>query len=364
MPLDLTANPHPRSAADRTAILADPGFGRSFTDHMVRADFADGTWQPARVLPYQPLTLDPATMSLHYGQLIFEGLKAYHQPDGSIATFRPELNAARFALSAARLAMPALPATTFVESIEALVDVDRDWVPTGADASLYLRPFMLATEIGLGVRPANRYSYLLIASPAGAYFASGVQPVSVWLSTEYTRAAPGGTGAAKFAGNYAASLAAQAEAAAEGCDQVVWLDALEHRYVEEMGGMNLFFVFGTGASARVVTPALTGTLLAGVTRDSLLTLAGELGYAVEEGPITTEEWQAGNASGDITEVFACGTAAVITPVGHVKSAAGSWTVGDGGTGPVSAQLRQALLGLQTGTEPDRHGWMHTLVKPA
>ncbi|MDQ6937565.1 MAG: branched-chain amino acid aminotransferase [Actinomycetota bacterium] len=364
MPIDVTLNPHPAPAAERTAILANPGFGRHFTDHLVRADYADGAWRPARVLPYQPLTLDPATMALHYGQLIFEGLKAYHQPDGSIATFRPDMNAARFARSAARLAMPALPATAFVESLEALVDVDRAWVPTGEDASLYLRPFMLSTEVGLGVRPAAAYSYLLIASPAGAYFPNGVQPVSVWLSTEYTRAAPGGTGAAKFAGNYAASLAAQAEAAQQGCDQVVWLDAVEHRYVEEMGGMNLFFVLGSGPTARVVTPALTGTLLAGVTRDSLLTLAAELGHDVEERAITTEEWQAGNASGEISEVFACGTAAVITPVGVVKSAAGSWTVGDGGTGPVSARLRTALLGLQTGAEPDRHGWMHTLVKPS
>jgi branched-chain amino acid aminotransferase len=188
-----------------------------------------------------------------------------------------------------------------------------------------------------------------------------VQPVSVWLSTEYTRAAPGGTGEAKCAGNYAASLVAQAHAAQQGCDQVVWLDAVEHRWVEEMGGMNLYFVYGSGRSARVVTPALTGTLLPGVTRDSLLQLAQDLGYGAEEGKISTEEWREGNESGEITEVFACGTAAVITPVGSVKSAAGSWTVGNGEPGPISMQLRQHLLGIQTGAEPDERGWMHRLV---
>ena len=282
---------HPRPAAEREAILANPGFGRAFTDHMVRIDYRDGAWQDGAVQPYAPMTLDPATMALHYGQLIFEGLKAYRQPDATIATFRPENNAARFARSARRLAMPELPAETFLESLSALVDVDQDWVPDGADSSLYLRPFMISTEVGLGVRPASEYAYLLIASPAGAYFPNGIKPVSVWLSTEYTRAAPGGTGEAKCAGNYAASLSAQAQAAAQGCDQVVWLDAVEHRWVEEMGGMNLFFVYGSGPTARLVTPALTGTLLPGVTRESLLTLAEDLGYTAEEGKISTDEWR-------------------------------------------------------------------------
>jgi branched-chain amino acid aminotransferase len=300
-------------------------------------------------------------MSLHYGQLIFEGLKAYRQPDGSIASFRPDANAARFRRSAQRLAMAELPEETFIESIRALVDVDRDWVPEGPDASLYLRPFMISTEVGLGVRPSNAYAYLLIASPAGPYFPRGVQPVSVWLSTEYTRAAPGGTGEAKCAGNYAASLVAQAHAAERGCDQVVWLDSAEHRWVEEMGGMNLYFVYGSGAQARLVTPALNGALLPGVTRDTLLTVANDLGYSAEEGKISTDEWQAGNESGVLTEVFACGTAAVITPVGYVKSAHGDWTVGDGTPGPITMQLRAALLALQTGHAPDPHGWMHTLV---
>jgi branched-chain amino acid aminotransferase len=362
MAFSVSRNTSPRSDQERAQILAAPGFGRYFTDHMVRIDWtADGGWGEGQVLPYGPLTLDPATMSLHYGQEIFEGLKAYRQPDGSIATFRPAMNAARFQRSARRLAMAELPEELFIESLRALTEIDQGWVPEDPTESLYFRPFMISTEVGLGVRPSNAYSYLLIASPAGAYFPRGVEPVSVWLSTEFTRAAIGGTGEAKCGGNYAASLIAQAYAAEQGCDQVVWLDAVEHRWVEEMGGMNLYFVYGSGPGARVVTPALTGTLLPGVTRDSLLTVTQELGYTAEEGKISTDEWREGNASGAITEVFACGTAAVITPVGSVKSAAGSWTVGDGGPGPITMQLRERLLGLQTGELPDTHGWMHRLV---
>jgi branched-chain amino acid aminotransferase len=358
---DVVPNEHGRSAEQRAEILAAPGFGRYFTDHMVRIDYVDGAWGEGRVIPYGPLAMDPACMTLHYGQTIFEGLKAYRQPDGSVATFRPEANAARFRRSARRLAMAELPEELFLEAVRSLVEVDQAWVPDDPSESLYLRPFMIASEVGLGVKPANAYTFLLIASPAGAYFPGGVKPVSVWLSTEYTRAAPGGTGDAKCGGNYAASLVAQAQAAGQGCDQVVWLDALEHRWVEEMGGMNLYFVYGSGPTARILTPALTGTLLAGVTRDSLLTVAADLGYSSEEGKISTSDWREGNSSGELTEVFACGTAAVITPVGFVKSADGSWTVGDGTPGPVTMQLREALLELQTGQAPDKHGWMHTIV---
>jgi branched-chain amino acid aminotransferase len=354
-------NPNPRSAAERAEILEAPGFGRYFTDHMVRIDYADGVWGEPAVLPYGPISLDPATAALHYGQEIFEGLKAYRQSDGSIATFRADANAARFQRSSRRLGMAELPAELFIDSLRELVAVDSDWVPVKEDESLYLRPFMIATEVGLGVnKPSSQYAYLLIASPAGPYFAGGVKPVKVWLSTEYTRAAPGGTGEAKCAGNYAASFVAQAHATAQGCDQVVWLDAAEHRWVEEMGGMNLYFVYGSGDNARIVTPALTGTLLPGVTRDSLLTLAGDLGYTAEEGKISTDEWREGNASGALTEVFACGTAAVITPVGSVKSADAEWVVGDGQPGPVAMRLREHLTGIQTGAKPDTHGWMHTL----
>jgi len=230
----------------------------------------------------------------------------------------------------------------------------------GGEDSLYLRPFLFSTEAGLGVRPAKEYRYLLIASPAGAYFKGGVQPVSVWLSTEYVRAAPGGTGAAKFAGNYAASLLAQAQAAEQGCDQVVWLDALERRWVEEMGGMNLFFVFGSGRDAQLVTPELSGSLLPGITRNSLLQLARDQGLAVSERRVSTEEWEKKADAGELSEVFACGTAAVITPVGRVKHAEGEFRIAGGEPGPVTTQLRATLTGIQRGDVADTHGWMQAL----
>ncbi|WP_433663388.1 branched-chain amino acid aminotransferase [Nocardia sp. CA-128927] len=352
--------PHPAPApAQRVQeVLAAPGFGRFFTDHMVSIDYIDGEWTNARVEPYGPLPLDPATMVFHYGQAIFEGLKAYRHSDGSVACFRIDANAARFRRSARRMAMAELPEELFIESVRQLLEVDRDWVPAaGGEDSLYLRPFMFATEAGLGVKPASGYKYLLMASPAGAYFPRGVKPVRVWLSTDYVRAAPGGTGEAKVAGNYAASLLAQAEATEKGCDQVVWLDACERRYVEEMGTNNLFFVFGSGSEARLVTPELSGSLLPGITRDSLLTLAADSGFKVEERKVSVEEWRKGAESGEITEVFACGTAAVITPVGWVRSDDGEFTIGGGEPGEVTMALRDTLTGIQRGTFADIHGWM-------
>jgi branched-chain amino acid aminotransferase len=328
---------------------------------MVLIDYEVGIgWHDPRVVPYGPFTLDPATMILHYGQGIFEGLKVFAQPDGSLAAFRPEQNAARLNTSARRLGIPELPEELFMASLRELLAVDGEWVPSGGESSLYVRPFIIATEVGLGVRPSASYTYCVIASPAGAYFPGGVKPVSVWWSTEYVRAAPGGTGAAKFGGNYAASLAAQAQAAEKGCDQVVWLDAVERRWVEEMGGMNLFFVFGSGANVEVVTPELTGSLLPGVTRKSLLTLARELGYTATERRISTDEWAKKNESGELTEVFACGTAAVITPVGSVLHADGGFDINGGQPGPITMQLRSELTGLQYGTKPDTHGWMTKL----
>jgi branched-chain amino acid aminotransferase len=356
--------PHPSPAStERVAeVLAKPGFGQFFTDHMATVRWSSGKgWHDAKVEPYAPVPLDPATSVLHYGQAIFEGLKAYRQPDGSIAAFRPDANARRFRSSARRLAMPELPEEIFLESLREYVAADARWVPSAEGETLYLRPFMISTEIGLGLHsPSHEYLYLVIGSPAASYFSGGVKPVSVWLSTEYIRAAPGGTGSAKCAGNYGASFVAQAQAVEQGCDQVVWLDAVERRWVEEMGGMNLFFVFGSGPDAYLVTPELTGTLLAGVTRDSLLALARDLGHRVEERRISTEEWEKASASGELTEVFACGTAAVITPVGRVKHADGGFTVADGTPGEVTMKLRERLTGVQTGTLPDPHGWMHTL----
>ena len=361
-PIAITESASPVTPVRRAEILADPGFGRYFTDHMVTAQWtAEHGWHDAALVPYGPISLDPATSVLHYGQEIFEGLKAYRHGDGSVKTFRPMRNAARFASSARRLAMAELPEELFLGSIEALVRQDAAWVSGEKERALYLRPFMISTEIGLGVRPANSYQYLLIASPAGAYFPNGIKPVSVWLSDDYVRAAPGGTGEAKCGGNYAASLVAQAEAAQHGCDQVVWLDAVERAWIEEMGGMNLYFVLGSGDSARLVTPRLTGSLLPGITRDSLLTVAMDHGIRADEEPISVGDWRDGCASGEITEVFACGTAAVITPVGHVKSRqSGAWSISGGLTGPGTTLLRQALLDVQTGAAPDPHNWMHTI----
>ncbi|HEY9332046.1 MAG TPA: branched-chain amino acid aminotransferase [Streptomyces sp.] len=356
--IELKPSSNPLSDAEREAILVKPGFGRYFTDHMVTIKWTEGRgWHDAQLVPYAPLSIDPANMTLHYGQEIFEGLKAYRQPDGTVATFRPEANAERFQRSANRLAMPELPVETFVAACDALVKQDAAWVPAhGGEESLYLRPFMIATEVGLGVRPSNEYLFLVIASPAGAYFPGGVKPVSIWLSEDRVRAVPGGMGDAKTGGNYAASLLAQAEAAAKGCDQVAYLDAVEHKWVEELGGMNLYFVYGN----KIVTPALTGSLLAGITRDSLLKLAGDLGYEPEEGRVSIDQWRDDTANGTLTEVFACGTAAVITPVGVVKSAGGEWTQGDGTPGPVTMRLRERLLDIQRGTAEDAHGWMHPL----
>ena len=355
-----TANPTSDEA--REAILKDPGFGRYHTDHMVSIDYTDGQgWHDARVIPYGPIELDPSAIILHYAQGVFEGLKAYRWPDGSIMSFRAQANAARMRSSARRIAIPELPEELFVESLRQLIAVDQAWVPpAGGEESLYLRPFVFATEPGLGVRPAKQYRYLVLASPAGAYFPRGVKPVSVWVSTQYVRASPGGTGAAKFGGNYAASLVAQAEAAEKGCDQVVWLDAVERRYIEEMGGMNIFFVFSSGASARLVTPELSGSLLPGITRDSLLQLATDAAIAVEERKIDIDEVQKKTAAGEITEVFACGTAAVITPISQVKYGDGEFTIADGEPGEVTMALRDTLTGIQRGTFADTHGWMSRL----
>ena len=356
MKINLNPNPNPLPDEERDEKIAAGGFGKYYTDNMITIDWseADG-WSDAKLNAYGPITLDPATAVFHYGQEIFEGMKAYSQPDSSISLFRPDANAMRFARSAARLALPELTVEEFVETITTLVKQDRKWVPKKVGESLYIRPFMFATEVGLGVRPSNKAKYVLIATPAGAYF-NAANAVTVWISTEYVRAAIGGTGEAKCGGNYAASLVAQKQAATKGCDQVVWLDAIERRWVEEMGGMNLYFVKGSGKDATVVTPKLTGTLLPGITRDSILTVAKDLGYKVEEVMLSIDDWRDGVASGEITEIFACGTAAVVSAVGAAKSEFGTWTTGDGKPGPITMQIRETLLGIQHGTIEDKHGW--------
>ncbi|NOJ60449.1 branched-chain amino acid aminotransferase [Arthrobacter sp. 260] len=354
---------NPKSDQERAEILAEPGFGNHFTDHTVVVDFkADSTgaggWGNARLEAYGPIALDPAAAVLHYGQEIFEGMKAYRHEDGSVWTFRADQNAARLNRSAARLALPQLPESIFLESLRQLVAADQNWIPTREGESLYLRPFMIATEAFLGVRPAREVSFRVIASPAGNYFGGELAPVDIWVSRNYARAGRGGTGNAKCGGNYAASLAAQLEAEAQGCKQVLFLDQFNDNAVEELGGMNVFFVFKDGS---LVTPALSGTILEGVTRSSVIQLGKDRGLTVTERKITLDEWRDGVASGDITEVFACGTAAVITPIGQLKD--GSEVIGapDSKAGEVTMSIREQLLGIQTGTSEDTHGWLTRLV---
>jgi branched-chain amino acid aminotransferase len=354
---NVSRNPAARGAAERAAILADPGFGNHFTDHMVDLCWsAKGGWHRPRVSPYGPIQLDPAAAVLHYAQEIFEGLKAYRHEDGSIWTFRPEANAARMQRSAYRLALPELPVEHFLDSLKQLVAVDGDWVPSAPETSLYLRPFMFAKEAFLGVRPANKVAYYLIASPAGAYFPSGVAPVSIWLSDHWSRAGQGGTGAAKTGGNYASSLLPQAEAYEHGCAQVLFLDSVEGKYLEELGGMNVVLVKKDGT---LVTPD-SPSILEGITLDSVLQLARDRGHTVERRRVTIDEWRDGVESGDIVEVFACGTAAVITPIGELKS--DTFTVGDitAPPGELTMSLREELTGIQYGRVRDRHNWMYRL----
>jgi len=358
MEISTTRNPNPVTDERLAEILADPGFGTFFTDHMFVAEWTpDKGWHKARIEPYGPIALDPATAVLHYAQETFEGMKAYRHDDGSIWSFRPEQNAARMARSSQRLAFPELPIDEFVTAVDELVRVDQRWVPESAEGdekSLYIRPFMFASEIFLGVRAAQHVTFMVIASPAGAYFKGGVKPVRLWLSESYTRAGRGGMGAAKTGGNYASSLAAQDEAYSKGCDQVVFLDASEGKYIEELGGMNIFFVYADG---RLVTPE-TGTILEGITRASILELAAKRGLKIEERRVAIEEWQQGVASGEITEVFACGTAAVVTPVGELLWEGGSVTTE---AGPVTMELRKTLVDLQFGRAEDSFDWMHKIV---
>jgi branched-chain amino acid aminotransferase len=354
----LTPSTSGSSTAERDEILANPSFGKHFTDHMVTIDWTlDQGWHDARVTPYGPLHLDPASSVLHYAQEIFEGLKAYRHADDSIWTFRPEKNAERMQRSAVRLALPQLPVEDFVQSIKQMIAVDGDWVPSAAETSLYLRPFMIANESFLGVRAAHRVSYYVIASPAGAYFADGVAPVKIWLSTDYSRAGRGGTGAAKTGGNYAASLLPQMQAHENGCAQVLFLDGETGTKIDELGGMNVFFVYGTD---RLVTPRLTGTILEGVTRDSIMQLARDRGMTVEERTVTLDDWRDGVASGEITEVFACGTAAVVTPIGQLKGEGFEIGDADAPAGTITMSLRKELTDIQYGRVPDRHGWLTRL----
>ncbi len=358
MQISTTLTSTPTDDARLAEILANPGFGVNFTDHMFTVEWTpEAGWHDARITPYGPLTLDPATAVLHYAQETFEGMKAYRHGDGSIWTFRPDENAARMVRSSHRLALPVLEVEDFLAAVDALVTVDQRWVPDQeGEKSLYIRPFMFASEAFLGVRPAQHVTFMVICSPAGAYFSKGIKPVNLWLSTEYTRAGRGGMGAAKTGGNYASSLVAQQEASSHGCDQVVFLDAQEGKYVEELGGMNMYFVYADG---HIVTPE-TSTILAGITRSSIIELAGKLGLSVEERKFSFDEWRDGVKSGEIVEVFACGTAAVVTPVGTLKYDGGELP-GVTEPGETTMAIRKALVDVQFGRADDTFGWMHRVV---
>ena len=352
----VTRNEAAKTEAERAELLKDPGFGKVFTDHMVDICWSEkGGWHRPRVQPYGPISLDPAAAVLHYAQEIFEGLKAYRHADGSIWSFRADRNATRRQKSARRLALPELPTEYFIDSIKQLIAVDAAWVPTQDETSLYLRPFMFAKEAFLGVRPAAKVNYYLIASPAGAYFAGGVKPLSIWLSTSYTRAGRGGMGQVKSGGNYASSLVAQAEAYDNGCQQVLFLDAQEGKFLEELGGMNVVLVT---KDKRVITPE-SDSILEGITLESILQLAKDRGYTVEQRPVTIDEWRDGVASGDVVEAFACGTAAVVTPIGELKSADGTITMPKVAES-VALSLRTELTDIQYGRGEDRHSWMMRL----
>ena len=354
---EIKPSPNRLPEAERAAKLADPGFGRVFTDHMalIRYNQEKG-WHAPRIESRANFPLDPAAAVLHYAQEIFEGLKAYKRDDGGVNLFRPDANAKRFQNSAERMAMAPLPEPMFIEAIEELVRMDSAWMP-GGEGSLYLRPFMIASEIFLGVKPSAEYIFAVIASPVGSYFKGGPAPVSIWVSETYTRAAVGGTGAVKCGGNYAASLRAQAEAIDHGCDQVVFLDAVERRYVEELGGMNIFFVFVDGS---ILTPPL-GTILPGITRDSIIALAKDSGTQVREELYTIDQWRADAASGKLKEAFACGTAAVISPIGKVRSMSGDFLISGGAAGPVAMGMRKTLVDIQYGRAPDPHNWIRKVL---
>jgi branched-chain amino acid aminotransferase len=352
-------NPSPLAASAREAVLANPGFGRVFTDHMAVIHYEAGRgWYEPTVKARGPFAIDPACAVLHYAQEIFEGMKAYRTEAGEAVLFRPMENARRFNASAQRMSMAQIPEDLFLAAVRALVEVDGAWIPAIGEGSLYLRPFMFASGVYLGVKPSNDYIFAVIASPAGAYFNAGSGAITIWASDAYSRAAPGGTGAAKCGGNYAGSLVAQAEATEAGCDQVLFLDAAEHRWVEELGGMNIFFVFEDGS---LCTPPLGGTILPGITRDALITLARGLGHAVREAPYALDQWRADAQSGRLVEAFACGTAAVVAPIGHVKGRNLAFSISEGRPGPVAAALRAALVDIQHGRAADTHGWVERVA---
>ncbi|MBU3937851.1 MAG: branched-chain amino acid aminotransferase [Proteobacteria bacterium] len=339
-----------KSKPDQNAL----GFGRHFTDHMLVMSYTEGRgWHDLAIQPYRNFSLDPAAMVLHYGQAIFEGMKAYRGKDGGIYLFRPADNIQRMNVSAARLCMPELPVDEVLAAVKELLRIDQDWIPTSRGASLYIRPTMIATEAALGVRPAKQYLFFVILSPVGAYYPEGFNPVKIYVTDKYVRAVPGGVGQIKAAGNYAASIMAAVEAQQAGFTQVLWLDAVERRYIEEVGTMNIFFVIGD----EVVTPPLGGSILPGVTRDSVIQMAKSWGFTVVERRITIDEVLVAQETGTLKEIFGTGTAAVISPVGSLHYKGKDCVINNGKTGTLSQKLFDEIQAIQYGAKEDPYGWV-------
>ena len=343
-----TAAPKAKPAAGQKL-----GFGKIFTDHMFVMNYTEGKgWHDPRVVPYENISLAPSAMVFHYGQEMFEGLKAYKGPDGQVYLFRPDMNAKRTNSTNDRLVIPQIPVEDFVQAVKAVVDVDRDWVPTEPGTSLYIRPFIIATDEFLGVAPSKTYLFMIILSPSGAYYESGLAPVGIWIEDEYVRAVRGGIGFAKTGGNYAASLIAQQKAHDAGYSQVLWLDGVDRKYIEEVGAMNIFFKI----DGKVVTPALNGSILPGITRNSVIELCKSWGYEVQERKISADELLQAQADGTLEEVFGTGTAAVISPVGKLRYKDDVMSINGGSIGPLSQKLYDTITGIQLGILPDEKGW--------
>lgn len=352
---ELTKNPKPKPQ-DETQL----GFGTIFTDHMFLMDYETGKgWHDPRIVPHGPIPMDPAAMCLHYGQEVFEGLKAYRTEEGNIQLFRPDMNFKRLNHSNERLVIPPLDEAFCQEALLELLRIEKDWVPHVEGASLYIRPFIIATDPFLGVRPGDRYLYMVILSPSGAYYSTGLEPVSIYVERNYVRSVRGGMGYAKTGGNYAASLIAQNEAHEQDYSQVLWLDGVERKYIEEVGAMNIFFVFGgkDGKDCEVVTPSLQGSILPGITRDSALQLCRSWGLQVSERKVSIDEVADAYRSGQLTECFGTGTAAVISPVGHLKWGDLVMEINQNRIGPISQRLYDTMTGIQRGKFPDPYGWI-------
>ena len=354
MDIKITKTTNPKKKPEKGRPL---GFGHIFTDHMFVMNYTEGKgWHDPRIVPYGEISIEPSAMVFHYGQAMFEGMKAYRGKDDTIYLFRPDMNAKRANQSNQRLCIPEIPEDMFVEAVKAVVDVDRDWVPSDPGTSLYIRPFVIATDAFLGVAPSKTYLFMVILSPSGAYYESGLEPVGIWIEDEYVRAVKGGMGFAKTGGNYAASLIAQVKAHDSGYSQVLWLDGVERKYIEEVGAMNICFKI----AGKVVTPMLNGSILPGITRNSILQVCRDWGYEVEERRISVDELVAAAKDGTLEEVFGTGTAAVVSPVNKLRYEDDVMNIGDGSIGELTQKLYDELTGIQWGEREDTRGWRVTV----